>query len=270
MDIQNDGDNHIRIVDCGVDKPTLFDINCKNNRGRSDYTVIYIASGKCDVYINRNFITAVPGSVIIYKPYEPQILNYKVEDKPIAFYFHFEGRGAPLLRELDIYELEYFFMGISSAYEEIFHKMLREYSIKQNHWSILSLGYLYEILSLIARKHTFRINNINIESEQRIIDACNIICDNISRSIDVEQLANFCCLSVSRFNHLFKEIVGESPHKFLMSLRFDKAKSLLENNSLSIQEISHMLGFTDQNYFSRVFKSRYGISPTEWRALRAN
>ena len=83
--------------------------------------------------------------------------------------------------------------------------------------------------------------------------------------VTVKELAASCHLSESRFSHLFKEIMGKSPMSYLLDLRLNKAKELLEDTELSVLAISEALGFSNQFYFSRQFKKHTTLSPTEYR-----
>ena len=74
------------------------------------------------------------------------------------------------------------------------------------------------------------------------------------------------------FNHsyltrIFKKQKGQSPLKLINLLRIEDAKELLLNPELSVREISEMLGFSDQHYFSRSFKNFTGLSPNEYRNM---
>ncbi|MGG1314322.1 response regulator [Cohnella laeviribosi] len=64
---------------------------------------------------------------------------------------------------------------------------------------------------------------------------------------------------------LFKQQYGYGIHEYVQKVRMDKAKELLNDSNLKIQEISEMLGYKDKNYFSKAFRNYYSISPTEYR-----
>ena len=55
---------------------------------------------------------------------------------------------------------------------------------------------------------------------------------------------------------------------YLNTLRLEKAKTMLENENTSVNEIALSCGFADQSYFSKVFSSAYGITPTEFRRVK--
>ncbi|GIP47612.1 MULTISPECIES: response regulator transcription factor [Paenibacillus] len=64
---------------------------------------------------------------------------------------------------------------------------------------------------------------------------------------------------------LFKQQYGCGIHEYVQKVRMDKAKELLDDSMLKIQEISEMLGYKDKNYFSKAFRNYYDLSPSEYR-----
>ena len=67
------------------------------------------------------------------------------------------------------------------------------------------------------------------------------------------------------FSKVFKEESGLNFIEYLTNIRIDKAKELLDSTSLSIKEICVSCGYTDPNYFSRSFKKKVGVTPTEYK-----
>ncbi|MFB9327056.1 response regulator [Paenibacillus aurantiacus] len=65
---------------------------------------------------------------------------------------------------------------------------------------------------------------------------------------------------------LFKQQYGVGIHEYMQKVRMDKAKELLGDPGLKIQEIADMLGYKDKNYFSKAFRNYYGLSPSDYRA----
>ena len=77
----------------------------------------------------------------------------------------------------------------------------------------------------------------------------------------VASMADYCKLSQSSFSHMFKDRMGMSPMHYLNYQRIEKAKDFLLSNSMTITNISRLVGFDDPLYFSRVFKKYTGASP---------
>ncbi|QOX64747.1 response regulator [Anoxybacterium hadale] len=88
---------------------------------------------------------------------------------------------------------------------------------------------------------------------------------NYSKSITLEDVAREINVSPQYLSKLFKEETGENFIDYLTSIRIRIAKSLLEGDDLSIKEICYSIGYSDPNYFSRIFKKIVGATPTEYK-----
>ena len=74
-------------------------------------------------------------------------------------------------------------------------------------------------------------------------------------------------MSESHFHKVFKREMGVSPTDFINGERIQKAKELLVSSDDSISGIAYTLGFNYPHYFSRMFKSKTGHTPVEFRNL---
>jgi AraC-like DNA-binding protein len=84
-------------------------------------------------------------------------------------------------------------------------------------------------------------------------------------SLSLPQIARRVGVSPSHLVRVFKANVGRSPMRYLAELRVHHAQGLLLRSSLTIKEISYLVGFRDQLYFSRVFRQETGTSPRAFR-----
>ena len=64
---------------------------------------------------------------------------------------------------------------------------------------------------------------------------------------------------------MFKEQTGYPPLQYINKLRIERAKQLLADAGLSVSECAETLGFTDVNYFSRLFRKFTGVSPSKYK-----
>lgn len=101
--------------------------------------------------------------------------------------------------------------------------------------------------------------------DDRIRAALSFMLKNYAEPLGVEAIARECSLSASRFAHLFQAVTGESPARYLDSLRIWKAQELLIGTAKSVKEISAEVGFRDPLYFSRAFRRKVGLSPKAFR-----
>ncbi|EKN62499.1 AraC family transcriptional regulator [Neobacillus bataviensis LMG 21833] len=102
-------------------------------------------------------------------------------------------------------------------------------------------------------------SNIEIEN------ACKYILDNLHRKITLDEVANYLHLNSSYFSRLFKKEIGENFVKYVVKLKMNRAKDLLDQTNYTILEISEMLGYENQSYFNKTFKSFEGLAPIEYR-----
>lgn len=81
----------------------------------------------------------------------------------------------------------------------------------------------------------------------------------------VSEMAEAALMSKSNLTRKLKELIGLTPGDFLKEARIKKATELLKNTNMNISEIAYMCGFNDPKYFSKVFKSSIGKTPSEYR-----
>ncbi len=89
--------------------------------------------------------------------------------------------------------------------------------------------------------------------------------ENYNKDISLEDVSRTVDISSYYFSKLFKEETGENFIEYLTNIRIDQAKRLLQNRELSIKNICVDTGYSDPNYFSRIFKKQVGVTPTEYR-----
>jgi AraC family transcriptional regulator len=90
----------------------------------------------------------------------------------------------------------------------------------------------------------------------------------LARGVSVEEVARQCNMSVSQFGRTFKKTTGQTPHRWLVQRRLERAKDLLLRSTLPLAEIALACGFSEQSHFTRTFTRLVGTSPGEWRRQR--
>ena len=83
---------------------------------------------------------------------------------------------------------------------------------------------------------------------------------HLSESLSVGELARLVGLSKFHFTRLFKQTTRVSPYQFFLQRRLNRARQLLDRGGLTVGQVSHSLGFSDQSHFSKQFKNRFGIT----------
>lgn len=101
------------------------------------------------------------------------------------------------------------------------------------------------------------------ELMHRFIEVIEANMDNVTFSVEDAQDA----LKVSRWHLLskVKSLVGQTPMEFIRETRLSHAAKLIEEGDYSMTQIAYMIGMSDSRYFSRCFKQKYGMTPTEYK-----
>lgn len=119
-------------------------------------------------------------------------------------------------------------------------------------------GLAIEILTLISMQASPAENPL-------ISDALRIFEFNISREISLAETAGELGVSQEKLIAAFRKRFGTSPKQYLIRLRMEKAEIMLKNSSESIKNIASRTGYGAICRFSREFKKKHGISPSEFR-----
>lgn len=101
----------------------------------------------------------------------------------------------------------------------------------------------------------------------------NSVVQNIKEFIDkkymedisLSDLADTFYLSKEHLSRLFKKETGQNLFSYIMDLKLEKAKRLLSETDRTLDDIAFSLGFSNGNYFSKVFKKNIGVSPSSYR-----
>jgi AraC family transcriptional regulator len=99
----------------------------------------------------------------------------------------------------------------------------------------------------------------------RLRNVVDFIHSKIGEDLSLTMMAEVAGLSTAHFSYMFRESVGESPHQFILRKRIQHAKSLLGMREFRMLDVALACGFKTQQHFARAFRSKYGVSPTEYR-----
>ena len=112
------------------------------------------------------------------------------------------------------------------------------------------------------------IKKLTKEEKNLAKDAKNYMDRMYSRDIRIQDVAGILHVHPNYLSTLFRREYDQSPREYLRKVRMNQAKLLLATTEYSISDISSDVGYTNPFQFSKVFKSCYGISPTEYRNMR--
>ncbi|MET3537069.1 AraC family transcriptional regulator [Chryseobacterium limigenitum] len=102
------------------------------------------------------------------------------------------------------------------------------------------------------------------KNKSRIGFVVDYIKKNLHQKLSIDSIAKLAYVSKSNFFKMFKDELGTSPNEFILQERINRAKELLANQN-SIKETAYQTGFSDTNYFTRVFKQLVGVTPKSYQ-----
>ncbi len=148
--------------------------------------------------------------------------------------------------------------------------LVEEFERREEGYQLAIKGFAYQLLSILMR-HFIKSGLSQSELEfhyrrlSQIKPAIIYMEAHMADKILLTQLAEEAHLSTIQFSRVFKTISGYSPMDYLNHLRIQKAVKLLLNTDKTMIEVAMEIGFTDSNYFSRIFKKYRNLSPSEFR-----
>jgi AraC-like DNA-binding protein len=91
---------------------------------------------------------------------------------------------------------------------------------------------------------------------------------DLDRDIGLADIAAEARLSPFHFARAFKASIGVPPHRYLVQLRLERARGLLETTDLPVTDIAARIGYDDPGYLARLFRKSFGTTPADYRRVR--
>lgn len=147
-----------------------------------------------------------------------------------------------------------------NSFKDILEKVKGEHPGYQQQTAGRIMNILGEIIAVVKNQE-FE----GKEIEKRIREAQFDIRERLDQAINLEVFAQRYQMSYSYFRKLFKTYTGLSPAQYHLQLRLQKARDLITSTNKSVKEIAFSLGFESQFHFSKIFKKKFGFSPSKIR-----
>lgn len=258
-------DEYLHINSCGIsymrytDKPRTTKFYRPD--GRVDCHFLLVTAGSLTATIDGKDHDLKVGDALYYQPNDTQCYTVSVDaEHPLEqhLYVHFCGKVADEVLKKAGFDRSMPIFNTSGEAKRIFESLMRCYRLGDE---MTAVGNLLRLIALLSPKS---LANPNVGSKL-ILSEAEFISSHYSEEIDLNECAERCGFSRSRFTHLFTEVVGISPYRYQQKFRLEQACELLRSTSLPVSEVAESVGFQDALYFSRLFKKRFGMSPSEMR-----
>ncbi|SDE14040.1 helix-turn-helix domain-containing protein [Sporomusa acidovorans] len=149
-------------------------------------------------------------------------------------------------------------------------KTIDEYSTKRIGFELAVKSSIYQLIVLLLRGHIHKIMSSDefssrVNSLKRFDTILKFIAAHYTEKISVKDLAEKANITVFYFCRIFKQLTGKTMTDYINELRLEKSLEYLQSNDLNITEVALNCGFEGVNYYSRLFRKHYHISPTKFR-----
>lgn len=255
-----DTDRFLKINGCGYQNRAKDSVVIRK-KGRVDYHLVLVVKGSLEVMYHGDRFCLGKGGVFIYEPGAGHY--YRALTAASTFWIHFAGTAvSDIFFDMDITAGVYETDAGAAATDEFRILVRRNGSTNE---SKLALGTLLNLLALIS-DGVHRSKNSekrgDVKNINAILEYMNM---NYEKKLTVTTLAEMAGYSVSRFLHLFSDMIGKPPMRYLRDIRLANACELLDTSEYPVSEVAALCGFDDPLYFSRVFSDKFGISPSGYR-----
>ena len=100
-----------------------------------------------------------------------------------------------------------------------------------------------------------------------ILPALDYISRHFAEEIDLDRLSELCMISKPHLIRCFRRELSCTPHEYLLDHRLREAKQRLTGSAFSVEEVAEQCGFNSVSHFSRAFRKRIGMTPSEFRKI---
>ncbi|MDF2646835.1 MAG: AraC family transcriptional regulator [Paenibacillus sp.] len=253
-----------------------------------DCQLVYVVSGRMDLWIGANMYSLLPGECAYYGSGTPHMLSVHPSRAATFISLHFDWQrvspepvhpgaklerfaGGPPFDSPLPYTVEvegYGSVSIPEHFrlvtgERLLYQIVQEYKEQEPGYSLILRSLLMQVLAEIVRQE-LEISALDSSKRSMIGPALQMIREHPEHPWSLSELAQQCGYHHAYFAQLFKEVMGVSPKPYMIRKRIQLAKKLLLEEE-KVEVVASKLGYASVHYFSRHFKSITGMSPSSFR-----
>jgi YesN/AraC family two-component response regulator len=248
----------------------------------TNYEIFYLVEGERLYFIKDRTYQVNKGDLIFIKPYDLHTTQdtERLDHERILIKFNKDFIINPSTPELEAFDLLFeehnhihFSPLAQITIDSIYDKMLQEIR-NQNIDAENCLHSLFLQLLIYSAREVKQNPNTEYkplnQTHGKVLEIVSHINQNYHQKLTLGAIAALFHYSPYHLSRIFKEITGFTFTDYLNNLRVTKAQKLLEEPSLSIIAIAHLVGYENQSHFGRIFKGVTQISPLQYRKQLGN
>ncbi len=262
----------------------LFGVKIERNESENNYhshdfpEIGIILEGEGLYHLGDEYIPVKPGDVLIFNPgTKHESIIGSSEKGRVEFFFGFTdvkfcGMKPNHIELKDGGNVLHTKGKTQRRIFRICEEMVKENQTRMPGRYFMLKSFLVQLLLNIVREQTGQVELAEgkefdyagkKDTAEKIADYLE---EHYAEKISLDHIAENMYLSPFYISKIFKSEMGESPIHYLIRVRMEKAKAILESGvPLSIGEIAERVGYEDAYHFSKLFKKAYGVSPSKMR-----
>lgn len=235
----------------------------EREEGADQHILIYCTDGKGVIEVEDE-VYPVEKNQAFCIPAAKKHRYYADERKPWSIlWMHFQGENASFfpIEERNV---------ITIASRHSNNRMITLFQILfrvlDRNYTLGNFIYISQLTSMILSEVYFREKvDESTTYDRHVTEVIKYMYQNIGKNLSLQDISEEVELSKSYLNAIFKQQTGHAPVDFFIRMKMQEACKLLKSTDLYIYEVSERMGYTDQYYFSRIFKKVVGMSPKEYQ-----
>lgn len=229
---------------------------------RDLYSIQYVISGKGRLIVDGNVYEICAGQSFVIFPYQNILLEADMLDPWEYKWVEFKGddvswyidqtsfsRSNPVMGKMPVENFEKYFDGMDGRNEQVYERC------RANAKMLELISYYIEYFPKKAANanNYAAIARAYIEKNFRNTDCTP------------RKVTDYLKIDRTHLFRLFKKETGMSVQEYINDCRISKACIMLLDETIAVKDVAYSVGFSDQMYFSKVFKKVMGITPTQYR-----
>lgn len=250
--------------------PNQYYFDWREGRTLNEFQLVYIANGQ-GVFESQTIPPTLVEGGMAFLLYPGIWHRFKPSDETgwEEFWVGFRGHYAEYLTRQECFNSQQPLMSIGFRSEllNVFTRLIDTLKYEGTAYQQIATCQVIQLLGLVYTSALM--NDTSRNRREQIVHQVRYKIQGIwDQPINFEELAKEKNVSYVWLRKAFKEVMGVAPGQYHLNLKIDKAIQMLEDTSLSVSEIAYQTGFESLFYFSRIFRKKTTMSPSEFRAKK--
>jgi len=250
------------------------DVSIIRNFMITDHEVVYMLRGESEITHEGKSYLCRAGDTVLFEPFQMYSAHCLSAERVQYVYLHFSvepyllqqelagmlrGDGSPVYSGRPFSSFHFMYENLCSAEEQRL----------EGHALLLQLALQRTLLAMVHQRRdlTVRYEPPRFDSRQTEIigEAVSHVLNHMDEPVRVAQIAQDIGVSENKMYKSFMDVLHVSPSRYFLQIKIKRARELLRQTDLSVEEISVATGFSSAFHLSRTFKEILGVSPSQLR-----